>query len=330
MARIAVTGIKPSGTPHIGNYLGMIQPALKLARSYRAFYFIADHHALTTLPDSTMLRKWTYQVAAAWIALGLDPARVVFYRQSDVPHIFELQWILSCVTSKGLLNRAHAYKTAVEANTVAGRPADADINAGLYHYPVLMAADILLFGAEAVPVGEDQMQHLEITRDIAGAFNYRYGPVFTIPEALTLDETMTVPGIDGRKMSKSYRNAIPIFADPDEARRQVLRIVTDSKTPSEPKNPDQCHVFAIYQHFAPSGAVAAWRKRYEHGGAAYADIKSELADLLERQFGKQRRAYNALLEDTRGLDRILARGAEVARAAAGPMLEKVRRKIGIG
>lgn len=308
----------------------MIRPALELARSYRSFYFIADHHALTMLPDSTMLRKWTYQAAAAWMALGLDPARVVFYRQSDVREIFELQWILSCVTAKGWLNRAHAYKAAVEANTARDRPADADINAGLYHYPVLMAADILLFGADAVPVGQDQQQHLEITRDIAGAFNTRYGKVFRLPEALTLAATMTVPGTDGRKMSKSYQNTIPIFADPDVVRRQVMRIVTDSTAPREPKNPDRCNVFAIYQHFAPPGAVDAWRQRYRKGGAAYADIKSELADLLERRFGRQRRVYHALLEDTKALDRIFARGAAAARAAAKPMLQKVRRHIGIG
>jgi tryptophanyl-tRNA synthetase len=328
--RIAVTGIKPSGTPHIGNYLGMIRPALELVGSYRTFYFIADNHSLTTSPACEFLRKWSLQAAAAWMALGLDPTRVVFYRQSDVPEIFELQWILACVTSKGLLNRAHAYKAAVEANTLEGRPSHANINAGLFNYPILMAADILLFGAEVVPVGEDQRQHLEIVRDIAGAFNLRYGSFFRMPEALTLETTMTVPGIDGRKMSKSYRNDIPIFADSDEIHRRVMRIVTDSKGPGEPKNPDHCHGFAIYRHFAPPEAVETWRRRHENGGAAYVDIKSELADLLDCRFRKQRRTYHALLEDTRGIERILARGAGVARAAAGPMLKRVRHMVGIG
>lgn len=315
--------------PHIGNYFGMIRPALDLVRSFWPFYFIADYHALTALPDPDLLNKWTYQVAAAWMALGLDPARVVFYRQSQVPEIFELQWVLSCVTAKGLLNRAHAYKAAVEANTGEGRPADAAVNAGLYNYPVLMAADILLFGAETVPVGQDQRQHLEITRDIAAAFNTRYGSVFNMPEALTLQTAMTVPGIDGRKMSKSYQNTIEMFADPDQVRRQVMRIVTDSKGPAEPKDPERCHVFAIYRHLASAGSVEQWRKRYEKGGAAYADIKGELADLIERRFGRQRRAYHALLEDTGEIDRILARGASVARAAAGPLLKIVKRRVGM-
>ena len=327
MARIALTGIKPSGAPHIGNYLGMIQPALELVRSYWSFYFIADYHALTTLPDGGLLRERVHKVAATWMALGLDPTRVVFYRQSDVPETFELQWILSCVPAKGLLNRAHAYKAAVEKNMQDGRSADKNIHAGLYHYPVLMAADILLFAAEVVPVGEDQIQHLEITRDIAGAFNTRYGEVFTVPKALTLEGAKTVTGTDGRKMSKSYGNTIPIFADPKSVRRQVMRIVTDSKKPEEPKDPDQCHVFGIYRHFAPPDAASAKRELYEKGGAAYADIKKELADLLVARFAEQRRNYNALLEDTAAIDRILARGAAVARAAAKQMLQKVRRKI---
>lgn len=329
MTRIAVTGIKPSGTPHIGNYLGMIRPALELARSHWLFYFIADYHALTTTPDSASLRERVYQIAAAWMALGLDPARVVFYRQSDIPEILELQWILSCVTAKGLLNRAHAYKAAAEANTSQGGMADANITAGLYNYPVLMAADILLFGAEVVPVGEDQKQHIEITRDLASAFNARYGSVFKLPEALTLQAPITVPGIDGRKMSKSYRNTIPIFADRAEVQRQVMRIVTDSKKPQEPKDPSRCNVFAIYRHFAPPEAVDAKRQLYEKGGAAYADIKKELADLLNEYFGPRQEAYAALLEDTRGIDRVLTRGATVARAAAKPMLERVRRNIGV-
>ncbi len=327
--KIALTGIKPTGTPHIGNYLGMIKPALELVQHYRAFYFIADYHALTTQRDPEMLNRQIFELAAMWLALGLDPEKVVFFRQSDVPEVFELTWILSCLTAKGLLNRAHAYKAAADENIRQGRSEDDNINAGLYNYPVLMAADILLFGTHVVPVGQDQKQHVEIVRDVASSFNSQYGKVFTIPEALIRKDVMSVPGVDGRKMSKTYRNTIPIFADDQVIRRQVMGVITDSKPPEAPKNPEACNVFSLYRYFAPSEAVEKTRMVYLKGGARYSDIKKELIELLLEKFKEGRRAYDVLLRDKPGIDRILKQGAATARNIAKPLLSKVRQKIGI-
>lgn len=327
--KIALTGIKPTGSPHIGNYLGMIRPALALANHYHAFYFIADYHALTTYRDRVTLHHNIYDVAATWLALGLDPQRVVFFRQSDIPEVFELTWILSCWTPKGLLNRAHAYKAAVQANQEAENEADEGINAGLYDYPLLMAADILLFGSHVVPVGQDQKQHIEITRDIASAINHRHERVFTLPEALIGKDVQVIPGIDGRKMSKNYNNTIPIFGDPAVIRKQVMRIVTDSKSPQEPKNPDQCNVFAIYRHFASPAAIENRLQAYRHGGLAYSELKQELVQILTDTFAPQRAVYEALVEDRQAIDRILAQGAEQARSLAKPLMAKVRHAIGI-
>ena len=329
MAKIALTGIKPTGPPHIGNYLGMIKPALELAQSFQAFYFIADYHALTTTRDHNQLNHRIYEVAATWLALGLDPERVVFYRQSDITEIFEFTWILACFTSKGLLNRAHAYKAAVQENISAGSSADHNINTGLYNYPVLMAADILLFGTDVVPVGLDQRQHLEIVRDIAVSVNAKLGKVFKVPEALIRAEMMTIPGLDGRKMSKNYRNTIPIFADSRTIRRQVMRIVTDSKPPEESKNPEECNVFAIWRHFAPAKAMEDKRQLYWRGGLAYSDIKQELYELLIAKFDADYQAYKNYMRDLPAIDRILKRGAERARTIVEPLLSKIRSKIGI-
>ena len=329
MKQITLTGIKPTGQPHIGNYLGMIKPALELAKNYQALYFIADYHALTTVKDKKQLQDLTHQVAATWLALGLDPEKVIFYRQSDIPEVFELTWVLSCFTAKGLLNRAHAYKAIVDDNIAAGREADKNINIGLFTYPVLMAADILLFGTDVVPVGLDQRQHLEITRDVALTFNNTYGNVLTIPEAVIQKEVMTIPGIDGRKMSKSYNNVIPIFAPSDQVLKPVKRIVTDSIRPEEPKDPDACNIFAIYRHFADADAVAAKRRLYLEGGLAYGAMKQELFELLESTFSEKRDRYNALMANTDALDKMLERGAEKARDIAVPILAKVRKAVGV-
>lgn len=329
MKQIALTGIKPTGQPHIGNYLGMIKPALELAEDYQALYFIADYHALTTVKDKKELTDLTYQVTATWLALGLDPDRVIFYRQSDIPEVFELSWILACFTSKGLLNRAHAYKTLVDDNVDAGREEDKGINAGLYTYPVLMAADILLFGSHIVPVGFDQQQHLEITRDVALAFNNNYREVLVVPEAVIRKEVMTITGLDGRKMSKSYDNVIPFFAPSNQVRKQVMRIVTDSKRPEEPKNPDECNVFAIYRHFADADAIESKRRLYLDGGLAYGDMKNELYDLLETTFYEQREHYNTLMQNRAQLEEILQCGAEKARYIAKRVLGKVRKAVGV-
>jgi tryptophanyl-tRNA synthetase len=327
--QIALSGIKPTGTLHIGNYLGMIKPALDLVQNYQTLYFIADYHALTTLRKRETLNQYVYDVAAALLALGLDPQKVTFFRQSDIPQIFELTWVLSCFASKGLLIRAHAYKAVVETNLSSGKQPDADVNAGVFNYPVLMAADILLYGSHVVPVGQDQKQHVEIARDIAVAINNTYGKILTVPKPLIQESVMTIPGLDGRKMSKYCGNTIPIFAEPKALRKYVMRIVTDSKQPEDPKNPDECNVFNIYKYFAPAAAVETKRDLYLNGGLAYSDIKQELYELLKRAFGASCEAYNQLINDWDHLDSILDEGAEKAQAIAKPILKKVRQAIGI-
>lgn len=329
MKKIALTGIKPTGTPHIGNYLGMIKPALELVDNYQALYFIADYHALTTVKDRKTLNLCIYDIAAAWLALGLDPHKVIFFRQSEIPEIFELTWILNCFTSKGLLNRAHAYKAAVEVNTKAGKPPDADINSGLFNYPVLMAADILLYGSHVVPVGHDQKQHVEIAQDIAGAVNNTYGRVLIIPQPLIREAVMIIPGLDGRKMSKNYHNTIPIFADDKTIHKCVMRIITDSRRPEEPKDLEGCNVFAIYKNFAPAELVDERRKQYFQGGLAYSDIKQELYELLKESFVGKSEIYHSYKTDRAAIDSILQRGAEKARAIAAQTLNEIREKIGI-
>jgi tryptophanyl-tRNA synthetase len=327
--QIALSGIKPTGTLHIGNYLGMIKPALNLIEKFQSLYFVADYHALTTLKDKDALNQHVYDVAATLLALGLDPQKVIFFRQSDIPEIFEFTWILNCFTAKGLLNRAHAYKAVVDANIRVGKQPDAEVNAGLYDYPVLMAADILLYGSHFVPVGQDQRQHVEIARDIALAINNTCGEVLTVPQPLIQETVMTIPGIDGRKMSKNYNNTIPIFADAKALRKQVMRIVTDSRRPEDPKNPDDCHVFNIFKYFAPPETIASRRNAYLSGGLAYSEIKQELYELLNEFFGHRRDTYYKLLDDKNHLDRILHKGADWARAIAGPVFQRVRRAVGI-
>ncbi len=329
MKQIALTGIKPTGQPHIGNYLGMIKPALELAENYQALYFIADYHALTTVKNKKELQDLTYQVTATWLALGLDPDEVIFFRQSDIPEVFELAWVLACFTAKGLLNRAHAYKTIVDDNIAAGREEDKGINTGLYTYPVLMAADILLYGSHVVPVGLDQKQHLEITRDVAMLFNKTYRDVLVVPEAVIREDVMTITGLDGRKMSKSYNNVIPIFAPANQIEKQVKRIVTDSKRPEEPKDPDECNIFAIYRHFADADAIETLERIYREGGLAYGYMKNELFRLLEDTFLEERVIYNGLMENRDVLDNVLKEGAEKARAIAVPIMKKVRKAVGV-
>jgi tryptophanyl-tRNA synthetase len=327
--QIALSGIKPTGTLHIGNYLGMIKPAFDLIENFQTLYFVADYHALTTLKDKNTLNQNVYDVAATLLALGLDPHKVIFFRQSDILQIFEFTWILNCFTPKGLLNRAHAYKAVVDDNINAGKQPDADVNAGLYNYPVLMAADILLYGSHFVPVGQDQRQHVEIARDVAVALNSTCGEVLTVPEALIQEMVMTIPGIDGRKMSKNYNNTIPIFADAKALRKQVMRIVTDSKRPEDPKDPDACNVFNIFKYFALPETIESRRNAYLNGGLAYSEIKQELYELLNEFFGGRRENYHQLMDDKDLLDRILNNGADKAKALAEPVLESVRRAIGI-
>jgi tryptophanyl-tRNA synthetase len=324
-----LTGIKPTGVPHLGNYLGSIQPALALAESYLSVYFIADWHAFTTIKDGKELRPLIHRLAATWLACGLDPQKTVFFQQSRVPELGELNWYLACFTAKGVLNRAHAYKSLVDANKESGKDADDGVNAGVYTYPVLMAADILLFGSDVVPVGQDQKQHVEIARDIAESVNRQIGTVFKVPEPLIGAEVKTIPGLDGRKMSKSYDNVIPLFAPAAEVRKAVLRIVTDSKRPEDPKDPETCNVFNIFKHFADPARVDERRRQYLAGGVGYGDMKEELALALETRFGGARKTYDELLKDPAGLDSILDEGAGRARALAGDRMEKIRKKLGL-
>jgi tryptophanyl-tRNA synthetase len=323
-----VTGIKPTGRPHLGNYLGMIRPALDLARTSEALCFIADHHALTTVPSPDTIRAHTLDLAATLIAFGLDPGRTVLYRQSDVPQICELTWILGCVCPKGLLNRAHAYKAAVQENVAAGRDRDQGIGMGLFGYPVLMAADILIHRADRVPVGSDQRQHVEIARDLAESFNRVYGPVLVVPEPAVDERVMTIPGIDGRKMSKSYGNQIPLSATPDEIRRLVFRIVTDSRSPSEPKEPDT--VLALYRQVAEAGEAGDLARRYREGTVGYAEAKALLADAIERRVASGRARHAELMADPAGLQARLAAGAVRARESAAATLAAVRAATGLG
>jgi tryptophanyl-tRNA synthetase len=326
---VAVTGIQSSGRPHLGNYLGMIRPALALAGQHDPFYFIADAHALTTMRDGAAMRRHTHELSATWLALGVDPRRMTLYRQSDLPEVYELTWVLACHAGKGLLNRAHAYTAAADANRSAGRPADQGVHAGLFAYPLLMAADILVLGAEVVPVGLDQRQHVEIAREIAAAFNAVHGPVLVSPQVRIDQRVATIPGLDGRKMSKSYGNTLPIFAEIDELRGLVARIVTDSRPRHEPKDPDSCRLFALYRHLAQPAAVAAMRARYLEGGLAYREVKAELVGLLEAAFGPARVAYQELLADPAELDRVLAAGAGRARERAAVVMERVRDATGL-
>ena len=332
MTRTVLTGIKPTGTPHLGNLLGAIRPALRLAgdEALRAFYFIADYHALTTMHDRRDMRRLTHEVAATWLALGLDPERVLFYRQSDVPEIFELTWILACFTSKGWMNKAHAYKARTAENELAGHPdLDAGIAMGLYAYPILMAADILLFEADLVPVGEDQKQHIEIARDIAQRLNHTYGAeLLKLPSALIDAGAAVVPGRDGRKMSKSYDNAIPLFAPPGKLRKLVNAIVTDSSPPEAPKDPASSVVFKIFEQFAPREATLALRQRYRDG-ISWGDAKAALLEVLEPQLAGPRERYQALIADPGRIDELLALGRDRARALARPVIDRLRSAIGI-
>lgn len=328
---LVLTGIKPSGTPHLGNYMGAIRPSLELAGKFPAAYFMADYHALTTVRDPERFRFLTHQVAATWLALGLDPEHVIFFRQSDIPEVFELTWILSCFTGKGLLNRAHAYKAAVQQNRDAGNEDDWEINAGLYYYPVLMAADILAYGTDRVPVGQDQKQHLEMTRDIAGAVNHAYGEeLLKLPEPLIAEDMKAIPGIDGRKMSKSYDNVIPIFAPPKELKKRVMQIVTDSKGVDEPKDPDSSTLFEIYRLFAPAEDVARVREGFLAGGLGYGEVKKALAGILEEKFGPDRERYGWWMDHPADLEAVLRDGAERARARARPILDRLRGAMGVG
>lgn len=330
MKDIILTGVKPTGTPHIGNYLGAIKPAIELSKTNnnaQQYYFIADYHALTTVETAKQLSDLTYEVAATWLACGLDPKKVVFYKQSDIAEIFELAAVLNNVTPKGLMNRAHAYKAKVQENTDNNLEQDANINMGLYCYPILMAADILLFNTKYVPVGQDQKQHIEIARDIAQSFNYRYGQVFTLPEPIIQKEVSIITGLDGRKMSKSYNNTITLFASQDELEKTIKKIVTDSSAPNEPKSTD-CTLFKLYEQFATKQQVENMKNRFELG-IGWGDAKKALFEVMNEQLKPLRDKYNYYMQNKHLVDEALLVGAQTAKAVAQKTIAQMRKAIGI-
>ncbi|WP_397595879.1 tryptophan--tRNA ligase [Silanimonas sp.] len=325
-----LTGITTSGTPHLGNYAGAIRPAVAASRQpgTESFYFLADYHALIKVQDPARVQRSTLEIAATWLACGLDPDKVWFYRQSDIPEIPELTWFLTCVAGKGLLNRAHAYKAAVDANTAQGEDADAGVTAGLYMYPVLMAADILAFKAHKVPVGRDQIQHIEMARDFAARFNHTYGEQLVLPEAVIEEQVATLPGLDGRKMSKSYDNTIPLFAPPAQLKKLIASIVTDSRAPGEAKDPDNSHLFTLYRAFATE-AQAAEMHAALRGGLAWGEAKQALFELLDGHLAPMRERYEALMAKPAEIEATLQAGAAKARATATPLLRELRAAVGL-
>jgi tryptophanyl-tRNA synthetase len=325
-----LTGITPSGMPHLGNYVGSVRPSVRFSRgaSVQSFYFLADYHALIKVNDPARIQRSTLEIAASWLACGLDPERVTFYRQSDVPEIPELTWFLTCVAGKGLLNRAHAYKAQVDKNTARGEDPDTEVSAGLFMYPVLMAADILMFNAHKVPVGRDQVQHIEMARDMAASFNHLYGEHFTLPEAEIDDAVATLPGLDGRKMSKSYDNTIPLFAPRAQLNKLITGIVTDSRAPGEPKATEGSALFQIYQAFASSEETAALRRAYAEG-IGWGDAKQTLFERIDREIAPLREHYDALMAEPARIERILSAGAGKARDISRPFMAQLRHAVGL-
>jgi tryptophanyl-tRNA synthetase len=328
--KISLTGIKPTGNLHIGNYFGAIKPALELSKTYDARYFIADYHALNIMKEPVELHATIREVAAGWLAAGLDPERVIFYRQSSIPEVFELTAMIMAFTAKGLMNRAHAYKACVAANNEKGDDPDAGINMGLFTYPVLMAADIIIFDSDVVPVGKDQVQHIEMAQDIAQAVNANYKQqVLKVPQAVTSEDTAVVPGLDGRKMSKSYGNTVPLFATENQLHKCIMRIVTNSQGVEAPKDPGSSQIFLLYKLFASQEEQAALAARYRAGGMGWGEAKEELFRVINRELTPMRERFNAIISDPEGLDRILAAGAEKARPIAAEVVKRFRKAAGI-
>lgn len=321
MARI-LTGIQSSGTPHLGNVLGAIIPAIELSKNEanESLFFIADLHSLTTIKDAKVRTQNVNAVAAAWLAFGFDTDKNIFYRQSQIPEVCELAWYLNCITPYPMLANAHSFKDKAEKLS--------DVNAGLFTYPVLMAADIILYDADIVPVGKDQLQHLEMTRDIASSFNHQFGETFVVPQAKTDENIMTIPGIDGQKMSKSYNNFIDIFLPEKQLRKVAMSIVTDSTPLEQPKNPETCNVFAIYRLLANQEDVNSLRQKYLGGNFGYGHAKQALFETIMDKFSEERKAYHYYMENSAELNRKLEEGEEKARAIATKTLSKVRERLG--
>ena len=325
-----LTGITTTGTPHLGNFVGSIRPSVtaSLQPGVQSFYFLADYHALIKCEDPVRIQRSTLEIAASWLAAGLDPEKVTFYRQSDIPEIPELTWLLTCVTGKGLLNRAHAYKASVDKNTVVGREQDDGVTAGLFMYPVLMGADILMFKAHKVPVGRDQIQHIEMARDIAASFNHLYGEHLVLPEAAVDEHVATLPGLDGRKMSKSYDNTIPLFSSREQLKKLIGGILTDSRAPGEPKEAEGSALFQIYQAFATPEETQALRTAYAEG-IAWGDAKQLLLERVDQVIAPMRAQYEALINNPACIEATLLAGAERARALATPLMRELRSAVGL-
>lgn len=325
--KIILTGIKPTGMPHLGNYIGALKPLIERAKNNKTFMFIADLHALNSIHDASQIKQHTYEIAALMIALGLDLNNAVLFRQSDIDEIYQLNTLLSNVTPKGLMNRAHSYKAAMDKNVAAGADIDAGVNMGLYTYPILMTADILLYNSDIVPVGADQKQHVEFARDIAGYFNNIYGETFKLPEPVIGLDTGLIPGLDGRKMSKSYDNTIALFAPEKELKKKIMRIITDSKTPEESKDPDTSTIFQLYKHFASESEIAEFAEMFRAGGMGYGTAKTILFEKINSVLSGARDEYERLMANPAEIDAILARGAERARAVARDTMARVKKAM---
>ena len=325
-----LTGITTSGTPHLGNYVGSIRPSVAASKGENAesFYFLADYHALIKCDEPARIQQSTLEIAASWLAAGLDPERVTFYRQSDIPQIPELTWFLTCVLGKGVLNRAHAYKAQVDKNTAAGVDADADVTAGLFMYPVLMGADILMFKAHQVPVGRDQIQHIEMARDMAQRFNHLYGDLLVLPQALIEESVATLPGLDGRKMSKSYDNTIPLFSSRAQLKKLIAGIVTDSLEPGAAKQTEGSALFEMYQAFATPDETAAMKRAYADG-ISWGDAKTKLFERIDQDIAPMRDTYQALMAEPEKIEAILQAGGRKANALSAPYMRELRQAVGL-
>ncbi len=325
-----LTGITTTGTPHLGNYVGAIKPAIQASHNpeVQSYYFLADYHALVKNSDPQRIRQSTLEIAATWLALGLDTDTAIFYRQSDIPEIPELTWILTCVAAKGLMNRAHAYKAAVQDNLDAGEDADLAINMGLFCYPILMSADILMFNAQRVPVGRDQVQHLEMARDIAQRFNHLFGEHFVLPEAAVDEHVAVLPGQDGRKMSKSYNNTIPLWLPQKQLRKAIMKIVTNSLEPGQPKETHDSALYALYSAFASVEQRAAMKQAFAEG-IAWGDAKQRTFELIDAELSEARERYLSLISRPDQIEEILQAGASRARGFASPFMVRLRKAVGI-
>ncbi len=322
--QIVLTGIKPTGMPHLGNYIAALKPAIERSKNHKTFMFIADLHALNTIHDPKIIQQHTYQAAALMLALGLDLNNAILFRQSDISEVYQLNTLLMNVTPKGLMNRAHSYKAAMDKNITSGLDTDAGVNMGLYTYPILMAADILLYNSDIIPVGADQKQHVEFARDIAGYFNHIYGNVFKMPEPVIGSDTGLIPGLDGRKMSKSYDNTIPLFAPESELKKKIMRITTDSKLPTDAKDPDESTIYQLYKHFASESEIAEFAEMFRRGGMGYGTAKNILFEKINSVLATPRAEYERLMSNTDEIETILVNGAERARAQASETMKHVK------